>query len=88
MSSKHFRAALPDADVDLVGVQAAKRWGVTYLAELHEIHMEHHLEKFPASNFYGTAAGFAMMYVLWRWRLRGWVVKDDREMSGFCAYTD
>eukprot|EP00037_Helgoeca_nana_P020398 m.202435 g.202435 ORF g.202435 m.202435 type:complete len:373 (+) comp25246_c0_seq9:108-1226(+) len=41
---------------------AAKRWGVTYLAELHEIHMEHHLEKFPASNFYGTAAGFAMMY--------------------------
>ena len=33
---------------------ACKRAGLHYLAELHEIHMEHHLERFPPSDFYGT----------------------------------
>jgi len=39
-----------------------KRVGLGYLAELHEMHMEHHLERFPPSNFYGTTQLFAKMY--------------------------
>ena len=39
-----------------------KRTGLGYLAEMHEIHMEHHLERFPPSDFYGSAALFAEMY--------------------------
>jgi len=41
---------------------ACKRAGLDYLAEMHEIHMEHHLEKFPPSDFYGSASLFAEMY--------------------------
>ena len=33
-----------------------------YFAEMHVIHMEHHLERFPPSDFYGSAALFAEMY--------------------------
>jgi len=41
---------------------ACKRAGLPYLAEMHEIHMEHHLERFPPGDFYGSAALFAEMY--------------------------
>lgn len=39
-----------------------KRIGLGYCAEMHEMHMEHHLEKFPPSDFYGSAANFRNMY--------------------------
>jgi hypothetical protein len=39
-----------------------KSLGLNYLAELHEIHMEHHLERFPPGDFYGSAESFAAMY--------------------------
>ena len=38
------------------------RLGLTYLAELHEIHMEHHLERYPPADFYGSAKLFAKLY--------------------------
>ena len=39
-----------------------KSLGLNYLAELHEIHMEHHLERFPPGDFYGSAESYAEMY--------------------------
>jgi hypothetical protein len=38
------------------------KWGFPYFAELHEIHMEHHLERFPPTDFYGSAKLFAKLY--------------------------
>ena len=38
------------------------KYGLTYLAELHEIHMEHHLERYPPADFYGSAKLFAKLY--------------------------
>ena len=39
-----------------------KARGWDYLAELHEIHMEHHLDRFPPGDFYGSAKLFNEMY--------------------------
>merc|ERR1712194_87517 len=33
-----------------------------WTGEMHEIHMEHHLIRFPPSDFYGNAELFAQMY--------------------------
>ena len=41
---------------------AMHRLGLPYLAEMYEMHMEHHLENFPPSDFYGSAALYAEMY--------------------------
>lgn len=33
-----------------------------WAGEMHEIHMEHHIDRFPPSDFYGTAELYADMY--------------------------
>jgi len=37
---------------------AHEKWS----GEMHEIHMEHHIDRFPSSDFYGTAELYADMY--------------------------
>ena len=42
--------------------ELCRKLGLNYFSEMHELHMEHHLDRFPPSHFYGTAALFAAMY--------------------------
>lgn len=61
-----------------------KHLGLPYLAEMHEMHMEHHLENFPPSDFYGSATLFAEMYPTGRptlWTLMD-LTKTTRIASG------
>jgi hypothetical protein len=61
-----------------------KQLGLPYLAEMHEMHMEHHLENFPPSDFYGSASLFAEMYPTGRptlWALMD-LTKTTRIASG------
>mmetsp|Transcript_8628 Transcript_8628/g.16705 ORF Transcript_8628/g.16705 Transcript_8628/m.16705 type:complete len:677 (-) Transcript_8628:128-2158(-) len=50
----------------LAGMSAFYLWHrlahSTWTGEMHEIHMEHHLIRFPPSDFYGSAELYAEMY--------------------------
>eukprot|EP00940_MAST-03C_sp_MAST-3C-sp2_P003418 g3418.t1 len=50
----------------LAGMAAFYLWHVLahseFMGEMHSIHMEHHLERFPPTDFYGSAELYAQMY--------------------------